>query len=169
MISGRSQAHDLICQNIMIMAGMICFVLDIVLCFSAFLIDVNYMSDIFIFCVGFCMIFARFLAELFVFARLDGVMVVFFASFLARLNFVVITTNYIVVQSSDAYPPSLKKIAQKIILLYYFYVVLFPHFKFKIHKILYPHKVLPTIYGGVFTFCFFFALYPAGVCLTFPP
>ena len=63
---------------------MIYFALDIVLYFSAFLIDVNYMSDIFIFCAGFCMIFARFLAE---------------------LNFVVITTNYIVVQSSDAYPP----------------------------------------------------------------
>lgn len=35
-----------------------------------------------------------------------------FASFLAKLNFVVITTNYIVVQSSDAYPPALKNSAK---------------------------------------------------------
>lgn len=92
-----------------------------------------------------------------------GVLQVFLQNY-----FVVITTNYIVVQSSDAYPPTWK-IAQKIILLCYFYVALFPHFKLKIHKILYPHTVLRTIYGGIFTFCFFFALYPAGVCLTFPP
>lgn len=51
------------------------------------------------------MAFARFLAELFVFARSDGVWGGSFASFLAKLNFVVITTNYIVMQSSDAYPP----------------------------------------------------------------
>lgn len=61
---------------------MICFALDIVLYFGAFLIDVNYMSDIFIFCAGFCMTLARFLAELFVFARSDGVAVGFLQVFL---------------------------------------------------------------------------------------
>ena len=50
------------------------------------------------------MALARFLAELFVFARSDWVMVVFLQVFLQNY-FVVITTNYIVVQSSDAYPP----------------------------------------------------------------
>lgn len=62
---------------------MICFALDIVLCFSTFLIAFGYLSDIFVFCAGFCMIFARFLAELFVFARSDRVWGGSFASFLA--------------------------------------------------------------------------------------
>lgn len=78
--------------------------LDIVLYFGIFLIAVNHMSDIFIFCAGFCMIFARFLAELFVFARLDEFRAGVLQVFLHFNIFVVITTNYIVVQSRDAYP-----------------------------------------------------------------
>lgn len=66
---------------------MIYFALDIVLYFSAFLIDVNYMSDIFIFCAEFRMTFARFLAELFVFARSDGVTVGFFCRFSCKIKF----------------------------------------------------------------------------------
>lgn len=56
--------------------------------------------------------------------------------------------------------PLPEEIAQKIILLCYFYVVLFPHFKLKIHKILYPHTVLHTIYGGYIYVLFLFCVIP---------
>lgn len=127
---------------------MIYFALDIVLYFSAFLIDVNYMSDIFIFCAGFCMIFARFLAE---------------------LNFVVITTNYIVVQSSDAYPPPGRNSAKDNTFMLFLRCFVSSFQTQNPQNIVSSYSFVYYIWGGVFTFCFFFVLYPAGVCLTFPP
>lgn len=66
--------------------------------------------------------------------------------------------------------PLPEEIAQKIILLCYFYVALFPHFKLKIHKILYPHTVSYTIYGGAYLrFVSFLCYTRQGYVLHFHP